>query len=33
MNLIDQFGAEMLGVSYHQWAMTGGGIENLLAKL
>ena len=33
MNLINQFGAVMLGVSQHQWAMIGAGIENLLAKL
>jgi len=33
MNLIDQFGAVMLAVSQHQWAMIGRRIENLLAKL
>jgi len=33
MNLIDQFGAVMLGVSQHQWAMICRWIENLLAKL
>ena len=33
MNLINQFGAVMLGVSQHQWATTGSRIENLLAKL
>jgi len=33
MNLIDQFDTVMLGISQHQWAMVGSGIENLLAKV
>ena len=33
MNLIDQFGAEVLGISQHQWTMIGVRIKNLLAKL